>query len=213
MNPENHDGGQQPEDALSFFEEQLLDQWDYIGCGFDVHFTCSHEISVEWCSNSGSLSSETDEEDEDDHEDVDFVLQCEEVAENAGNGVLVAPERVRDIRGLAVSLLAKQDYSSAFQLLIQHGWQFEDADVASGPGPELAEVIPRREGWDIDTDLNGDFSGIAIVTDPSGVVHEVELPEADFEDFSDNFHITDDLDALHLFEDNPAALEALRKLF
>ena len=66
MNPENLDGGQHPEDALSFFEEQLLDKWDYIGCGFDVHFTCSHEISVEWCSNSGNLSSETDEEDEDD---------------------------------------------------------------------------------------------------------------------------------------------------
>lgn len=200
------------EKMLSSFEEQLLHQWEDIGCNFDWHLTCSHEISVDWYPNVGKTSDEIEEEDREDRESIDFILQCAEVVEKGNYGLLKAPESIQDIHGLAVALLAVRDDSNVFNLLTQYGWEFEDDSYGSGGGPSLKEIVSHLDDWSIDVDLCADFSGTATLKDPAGVDHEIELPPCEFEDFSDNFRITEVLDILDLFEGDVVAFETFKKL-
>ena len=76
----------------------------------------------------------------------------------------------------------------------------------------MEEIIPHLDDWSIDVDLCGDFSGTVTLKDPSGVDQEIELPPCEFEDFSDNYRITEVLDILDLFEGDVVAFESFKKL-
>lgn len=197
---------------IRLFENELLNRLDGLSCSFDWNMTCNHEISINWQPAEGQDEANSDKADLDEKSQ-DFTITLSATIDHGNIAILYSPGMLDNSRLLFSGLSAAKGADKLLQILERHGWSVQNSSSGDYADVDLKSVEPELDEWVFSpASWKDDGSGMLYVTDPTGEVHEIELPGGDVEHSFDNYVLMDDFGLSELFNYDMDAFKAFEKI-